>query len=254
MTPSTASNQGLPGRGLKPAAILAAERPHGDRLRYCGGCRCDECRRANTRYERERAAARQSGDWNGIVDAARARAHMAKLAKAGIGRRTIADVTDIANTVLCDIRSGKKTRIRARTERLILAVTKDVIADHALVPAAPSWKLIDEMVEAGFTKRFIASRLMGREARCLQLRKDSITARHAFDIARLHRDLMASDERKVPAAQTWRYIAGLRDEGFTDKQLARAFGHASGEIEFSRKFVTAAQARQVQETYERLMS
>lgn len=247
-------SQGLPGRGLKPASVLADSRPHGDRLRYIGGCRCDECRRANTRYESERAKARKAGDWNGIVDAAKARAHMLKLAKAGIGRRAIAAATDIADSILVAIRAGTKTRIRARTERLILAVTKDVAADRALVPAGPSWKLIDELLEAGFTKGIIASRILGRETPALQLRKSRITVRHAFDVARVHRELMTSDERLVPAAQTWRYIAGLRDEGFTDKQLARHFGHTSGELEFSRKSVTAAQARQVKEVYERLMT
>ena len=72
---SSSSSSFLAQRGLKPASELAAKRPHGDRLRYVAGCRCDLCRKANSTYERERQKARAAGDWNGIVDAAKARQH-----------------------------------------------------------------------------------------------------------------------------------------------------------------------------------
>lgn len=65
--------RGLPSRGLKPAAELAKVRPHGTRLKYVGGCRCDACRSANSAYERDRQLARKHGDWNGLASARRAR-------------------------------------------------------------------------------------------------------------------------------------------------------------------------------------
>lgn len=148
----------LTARGLKPVGEYAQRRAHGDRLRYLGGCRCDLCRKANSTYERARQIARRAGDWNGIVPAAKARAHMLVLQKQGLGRRTIADVTDIAETVLVGIRAGTRTNIRARTERLILGVTNDMAADHANVQASPSWKLINELLRAGFTKVSLARR------------------------------------------------------------------------------------------------
>jgi hypothetical protein len=107
----------LASRGLRPVAELAADRPHGHRLRYLAGCRCFHCRRANSDYERERAAARAAGDWNGIVDAAPARRHILALSRRGVGRRMVAAASDVGLSVIADIRTGRKMRIRARTER-----------------------------------------------------------------------------------------------------------------------------------------
>lgn len=177
-----------PRRGLRPAAELAADRSHGDRLRYVGGCRCDDCRAANARYERERIAARRAGDWNGIVPADRARAHLMKLSKAGVGRRAVAAASDVADTVLQDIRTGRKKRIRARTERLILAVGKAQASDHSLMSARRTHKLIAELLEEGYTEAFIAGRL-GYRARYLQLGAQTVTVRNAARVERLHREL-----------------------------------------------------------------
>lgn len=179
---------GLINRGLRPAADLAADRPHGERLRYVGGCRCDECRAANARYERERLTARREGDWNGIVPADRARAHLLKLSKAGVGRRAVAAASDVADTVLQEIRAGRKKRIRARTERLILAVSAAQASDRALTPARRTHKLIAELLEEGYTAGFLAERL-GYRHRGLQFRAERVTVRNAARVARLHREL-----------------------------------------------------------------
>lgn len=175
----------LSERGLKPASELATKREHGDRLRYIAGCRCDECRRANTAYERERAAARKVGDWNGIVSATNARKHMLKLSEQGVGRRAVQAVTDIADTVLSEIRSGKKKNIRARTERLILAVTKEMASDHALIPAEPSLKLINKLLSKGCTKTQLAA-LLEYETHALQFNFKQITVINAFNIRKLY--------------------------------------------------------------------
>ena len=106
----------LAARGLRPAVELAEGRSHGTRVRYLGGCRCTDCRQANTQYERDRQKARAEGDWNGIVDAAAARQHLLDLAAQGVGRRAVADASDVPGTILCEVRSGRKTKIRARTE------------------------------------------------------------------------------------------------------------------------------------------
>ena len=188
MTDGTAS---LASRGLRPAFELAESRPHGDRVRYLGGCRCAECRRANTEYEKARYAARKSGDWNGIVDAAPSRAHLRKLARLGIGRRTVAAATDVALSVITDIRQGRKLRIRARTERKILAVTKACASDAALVPARRTWRLIEQLLEEGYTKQRIA-RDLGSKAKtpALQLRRDFVQVRTAHRVEVVHRRLM----------------------------------------------------------------
>jgi hypothetical protein len=186
----TQSNS-LASRGLKSVALLAQSRSHGDRLRYLSGCRCDDCRRANTSYEKARSAARKAGDWNGIVPAKNARTHLIKLSRQGVGRRAVQAVTDIADSVLFDIRAGKKKNIRARTERLILAVTKEQAADHAFVSAIPTWKLLNKLLENGYTKTQLAQALGGK-SRALQVGKDQVTVLMAYKVRRLFEKLEKS--------------------------------------------------------------
>lgn len=243
-------------RGLKPAAVLAASRPHGDRLRYIAGCRCDLCRQANTAYERSRKIARDAGDWNGIVSAAKARAHMLWLAKRGVGRRAVGAATDISDTILSDIRSGRKLHIRARTERKILAVTVSTASDHALTPAGPSWKLINELLDAGFTKSAIALGI-GRKTPALQLNRESVTVRNAYLVAQLHARLINSDEVYVDADPSVRRIRELRVDMYSARQIATELGLESqvedGELRIAKK-ITRRLEKQVAELYERWMS
>lgn len=203
----------LSNRGLRPLADLAQHRQHGERLRYMAGCRCTECRRANTNYEKVRAVARKAGDWNGIVPADRARAHMASLSAINVGRRAVGDVTGVADTVLCGVIAGRKTHIRARTERLILAVTEAAAADRALIPAAPTWKLLDELIQDGYTRAALA-RQLGYANPALQLNRNQITVRNAYDVQRLYEQL-----RTIDAAPTLRLIDQLKDEGFRMLQI-----------------------------------
>lgn len=238
-------------RSLKPASVLAAGRPHGDRLRYIGGCRCDDCRRANTAYEKARAIARKAGDWNGVVSADRARAHMVALARQGVGRRAVAAASDIAETILCTIRSGARKQIRARTERKILAVTPAAASDRAITDAGPTWKLIAELVAAGFTKRAIGRKL-GQHGSGLQLGRTRITVRNADRVKRIHAELMASGAALVSARATWKLIAELRHEGYTEKQLARHLDFDNGELQIPPTRVSTQLAQRVADLHRRL--
>jgi hypothetical protein len=173
---------------MRSAAELAADKPHGVRLRYVGGCRCDACRKANSSYENERQKARRRGDWNGIVPAAPARAHLLRLAKQGVGRRAVQAATDIADSILSMIRSGERKNIRARTARTILAVTAAVAGDHALVDAAPAKALIAELLEEGYTEELLCKRL-GYKQKRLQFNAETMTVRNVARIQRLHERL-----------------------------------------------------------------
>lgn len=184
---------GLPERGLRSAAELANGRRHGDRLRYLAGCRCSECRRANTAHESMRARARRDGDWNGIVDAAPARSHLLKLRRAGVGRRSVAYVSDVGDTIIQEIVSGRRKRIRGRTERRILAVSTHCMADGALVDARKPWRQIRQLLHEGFTKVRIAEAI--GQQRALQLSKNKITLKHAVAIDRLWRKYMTEAGR-----------------------------------------------------------
>lgn len=175
---------GIPNRGLRSAEQLGRRRAHGERLRYMAGCRCFHCRRANSDYERQRGIARRNGDWNGIVSAAKARHHMLELRRQGVGRRSIQASTDIANSVLSEIVAGRKRRIRARTERLILAVTIQQAADGAYVDARKTWVQIRQLLREGFTKARISAEIR-QAGRALQLGKRRVTVRNAAAVNRL---------------------------------------------------------------------
>ena len=175
-------------RGLRAATELAAAKPHGNRVRYMGGCRCADCRRANTEYEKGRARARKAGDWNGIVDAARASAHLRRLSRIGIGRRVVSEVSSVPESILHEVKRGRRLRIRARTERRILAVGRAQASDAALVPAGGTWRLIDELIEEGYSVSFLARRL-GYAKPALQFNRGLITVRNAARVQRLHREL-----------------------------------------------------------------
>ncbi len=169
---------------LRPVSELGGGRPHGTRLRYLAGCKCFQCRRSNSDYERARSEARAAGDWNGTVSAASARRHLEKLSAAGVGRRAVAAASNVGATIIANVRSGRQTRIRARSERKILAVTVDLAFDGATVPAAATWRRIEWLIEEGFTKIRIAEAI--GQKRALQLGKDRVTVKHAAAIKRLY--------------------------------------------------------------------
>jgi hypothetical protein len=179
------STVGLQHRGLRTIGELGGARPHGTRLRYMAGCKCFKCRRANSDYERSRIAARIGRDWNGIISADRARAHLQMLHRAGVGRRTIGDISGTAHSTIHEIRKGRKLRIRARTERRILAIAPN--AAH-IVPAARTHKLIREILEEGFSKAEVARRL-GYRSPALQFNRRRVTARNEARVIALHSKL-----------------------------------------------------------------
>jgi hypothetical protein len=126
--------------------------------------------------------------WNGFVAADRARAHLQALSRAGVGRRAVAEATDISESLLQKIRRGLREKIRAKTERLILDVDVGAAADNALVDAGPVWAMVRRLMrQHGFTKAKISARI-GQGGRALQLGRRRVTARNAHRIAKLLAD------------------------------------------------------------------
>jgi hypothetical protein len=166
--------------------------PHGTRARYVGArCRCDACRAANRNYQRSRAGQ----PFNGLVDAAPARAHLELLSSQGVGRRAVAAASDVSCSVVQDIRTGAKQRVRADTVRRLLAVDAGAIADHGLVPAKETRVALRELLRHGLTRQEIAERL-GSTAKTpsLQLTKRHVTARNALKVKRLLDEVRAEVE------------------------------------------------------------
>lgn len=249
-------SESMADRGLKSAAVLGAAKPHGSRLRYMSGCRCDDCRRANTDYEKQRSIARKNGEWNGIVPATRARRHLNRLSRLGVGRRAVQAATDIADSILFKIKSGDRKNIRAQTERLILAVTPAAAGDHALIDAAPTWVLINELRAAGFTKTRLAAEL-GRKTHALQLNRHKVTVRNAADVERMHTRLMQGDEVLVDSTRARGLIRELRDEWISAARIAAALGSEAalegGEVRIGKR-ISRRLEKLVIETHSRLMA
>lgn len=230
-------------RGLRPAAELAQTRQHGDRLRYMGGCRCSDCRRANTAYETARARARKAGEWNGLVPADKARAHILKLSEQGIGRDQVADAAGMAATTLNLITRGLRTRLRAMNEKALLAVTPEAIADGARIDARPTWALLENLVATGYSKARLA-RELGYATRALQISHDQCKASTALKVERLHKRL-----RRVPAGKSLALIAELREEGYRPdrietmlQQLADRLRKGAPDMDTSTSFIHAGTA------------
>jgi hypothetical protein len=163
---------------------------HGTHARYVAGCRCADCRKGHAAYNVARYRAQKlHGDWNGLVDAGAARRHIRALAKTGVGRRAVAAACDVSLTVIEDVKSGAKRQIRARTEKRILAVTKDAIADHATVSAKATWRRIDTLIEEGFSKAELARRL-GFKRPALQFGRERVLARTALKVEKFYRQVM----------------------------------------------------------------
>lgn len=176
-------------QGLRPVAELAERRSHGDRLRYMAGCRCLPCRCANARYEQQRLAARRRGEWNGLVSAGPARAHLRKLSHAGVGYKTAADAASVARSVVAKIVQGQRSQIRAQTAKRLLEITADARADHSTVPAAKTWRRINQLLEEGFTKTRLA-RELGMRTPALQISKTRVLACTELAVEKLWRRYM----------------------------------------------------------------
>lgn len=175
---------------LRSARELSANKPHGTRMKYLGGCRCVPCRAANSRYSCWREAENREGRAAGLVSAKRARRHIFKLAERGIGYKSVARDARVGKSIVFEIRSGERQRIRASTERKILYVGDSAAQAATVIPATATWKKIAKLLEEGFTKGSLAERL-GYKNRAIQFDRDVITARNARKVDRLYRTLMA---------------------------------------------------------------
>ncbi len=179
-------------KDLKSVEELASNKSHGTRLRYMAGCKCVPCRAANSSYEVERSAARKRGEWNGIVSAKNARRHINELSKQGLGRRAIADASDVCTSTIQKIKAGRKKQIRAETEKRILDVSKEAIADGSLVCAKGTWQKIERLLNEGFTKKELAQRL-GYKCQ-LQIGKVKVLASTKLKIEKLYNFHILDDE------------------------------------------------------------
>ena len=193
-------------KDLKPVTELGTGKPHGTRLKYMAGCKCMLCRAANSNYEAARKVERLSGRWNGIVPAAKARKHIIKLSKLGIGYKTVADIAGLACSTVAKIKSGTSKNLRAQNEKAILSVDRDALPDSALVSAKRTKQIIEWLRAEGFTEKEIAERL-GYKNSFLQFNTEKITAKNALKVEKLFRQINIGAEEELPADSLERFLS-----------------------------------------------
>lgn len=120
------------------------------------------------------------------------RKYLATLKANGIGLHRVAELTGISRTRLMEIKRGRgfsrnrpaKRRLKSTTAEKILGVPVNAAAAGAYVPAAETWRVINELRAIGLTKVAIAEAI--GQVRALQLGRARVTARNARAVQALH--------------------------------------------------------------------
>lgn len=173
---------------------------HGTHACYVlDACRCSLCRTANRAYEADRKRDTMYGRPR-TVDAGPIREHVQALNAAGVGNKTIAKRSGVAHGALWKLmygapdRDGPSRTVRTATAEALLALDPAdpaLLADGALVPAAPTRRKIAAMVAGGWGKAELARILSGNvDAYTLQVAQPGmrqVTAGHARQIEHLHK-------------------------------------------------------------------
>lgn len=147
------------------------------------------------RLNREVAAqTSQQPLWAGRALLARAREHIARLQRAGMGINAIAATTNLSRNRLMEIADGAGHRgcrparlhVKAETARRILNVQYRP-ANGARVPAVEAHRIIEELLAAGLRKREIAAKL-GSDAKtpALQIKAKTVLRSTLLRIVDLH--------------------------------------------------------------------
>lgn len=169
-------------------------RQHGTRAMYVvERCRCEPCAEANRAHARNwyrnRARARFGIEELIVrrVDATEARDHLLWLRSNGIGLRTVAERTGLSRSSLQEIVTGERRQVAPETADRILAVPRTVASAGCRIDAAPTWRLVDDLLHLGYTLGDI-SRALGRaHPRGLPIGRTAVQRRTADRIAEIHR-------------------------------------------------------------------
>lgn len=173
----TRNNRGAHGQGTHSCYTLCR-------------CRCWDCCVARSDYERDRHRRNNRGDTL-TVDAEPVRQHVYELGRQGVGQRTITKKAGVSRSGLQKLlgqgQFAPTRKVRRATADAILSVSAADRADGSFVPAGPTWRRINEMLDAGWTRRGIARHVHGPQARSLQLSHRRVLVRNAKTVAVLHR-------------------------------------------------------------------
>lgn len=117
-------------------------------------CRCDDCKRGQSRYAKQRRIRAAQGI-NDLVDATPAREHVERLMSMGMSHGTIAVQAGMPNSglqPLLGIKANAKPlrRMHRRTARRILAVTYTPVVGVSFVQATGTMRRLQDLALRGF--------------------------------------------------------------------------------------------------------
>ena len=190
--------------------MTAGKREHGTRAKYAiERCRCEPCTIANRVYARNLArehAARAYGiDVEPrLIDATPSRERLALLRRNGIGLRTVEKLTGIDRKTALEIISGETKRVRPDTYDLIMSITYDDRPGGTLIPAGPTWQLLNKLIRAGHTRTAIATAIAGKPTRALQIERKQVRLDTARKVEQVYLELMGDRAQALKTAATKR--------------------------------------------------
>jgi transcriptional regulator with XRE-family HTH domain len=217
---------------------------HGTRASYVKGCKCAECRTANSRYSKLQAY-RSAAGISMLVDAEPIKAHVAMLREAGIGRRTIAMRAGVSQTVvdrLVGINTEKPCyRVRPATARRILSVQPGDVARGSILDTTGTSRRLRALVAIGWTQTELARRIGWSVCNLnsvVMARRPSVTVGTARMVAAMYDELSmtpgpSARARTLAARHGWLPPLAWDDEQLDDaghepQDMRRKAGRGSG--------------------------
>ncbi len=132
---------------------------HGTRTAYYDGCRCEICRAAEARYQRERRRGIRRS-----VRTQEARIHIGYLLSQGMTKNAIAAAADLSPSTINRILTGQWKRLGVEANSRLLGVAATDTPKGCLVHRSRVAPVISAIRDAGLTKRAIGN-VMGHQAR-----------------------------------------------------------------------------------------
>ena len=156
---------------------------------YNRGCRCLRCGRAYSLYRTDRRQAQKRGETRRYIPIAKVQRHLKKLSRQGVGYRAVAAVLDVCPTYIQSVKVGRRRKcIREHIAKRILAVDAGAVSDSALVNSSKSWKVLNKLLERGYSGRQLGRWLGSRFGR-LPERGHRMTARMVRNVEQLYKRL-----------------------------------------------------------------
>lgn len=181
-------------------------------------CRCDGCSLRSREYEGRRRRLIAYRQWQPLIDAEPARAHVRSLMTFGIGWERVAKLARVGNTTVGDLLYGKPgkaptRKIRAATAAALLAVQPEfgALADGVRIDVTGTRRRVQALAAIGWCLSEQARRL-GRSARNHYhvLTEERVTVSTYRAARRLYDQLSATPAPSGTASTRARAIAARR--------------------------------------------